>query len=342
MNLDELIGKFLERTGYLNNDRISAIVVYGSRVRGTNKTTSDLDILVITENRRNIKAAMIIDGIKVDYNIFSSYDLFEIAYEKRMANNAYFESILKSGRVIKNNGILEEFEAYLDELSDMKIHKRKLSSKVLEEIKNLYENFTSSKSSYWYFNLLEKLRMTYNYLKNCSYVSMVKVYEVFSNSEFYEDAYSIKLPSSDFISLFLDGVNVKNFEIQLKIVNKIMFNLGIDIYKEVDYIEDSAEFFYENDIKSELLVIYNKVEKVIDFLSNNHPYADYAYNVLLRQIELFYQRVYRSISKEISDALKSANNISNGERIRTLKGLFGIVDKDYRFDYDNYMLKLNL
>lgn len=342
MSLQELIEKFLSKTGYLEDEKVCAIVVYGSRVRGTNKDNSDLDVLVISKLRKNMKAAMLIDGIKVDYNIFSVYDLFDIAYEKRIINNAYFESILKNGFVIKNNGILEELKEYLEGLEEIKNNKKKVSNQVLDEIKDLYDNFVTTKQSYWYYNLLEKLRMTYNYLNNCSYVSMIKVYDVFSNGDFYEDAYSISLPSLSFRSLFIEAVTTTEFDLQLNVINRIIEILGMNLNKNRDYYKEEELFLTDNDIKNELIIIYNKVEKMIDLLTNNHPYADYSYNVLLRQIDLFYQRVYRNNSTEINDAIKNANKISNEERVKILRELFGIVDKDYRFDYDNYMIKLKL
>lgn len=342
MSLQELIEKFLSKTGYLEDEKVCAIVFYGSRIRGTNKDSSDLDVLVISKQRKNMKAAMLIDGIKIDYNIFSVYDLFDIAYEKRVINNAYFESVLKNGLVIKNNGILEELREYLDSLEGINNHKKKVSNQVLDEIKELYDNFVTAKQSYWYYNLLEKLRMTYNYLNNCSYISMVKVYDVFSNGDFYEDAYSISLPSLSFRSLFIEAVTTTEFDLQLNVINRIIEILGMNLNKNRDYYEEEELFLTDNDIKNELIIIYNKVEKMIDLLTNNHPYADYSYNVLLRQIDLFYQRVYRNNSTEINDAIKNANKISNEERVKILRELFGIVDKDYRFDYDNYMIKLKL
>lgn len=342
MSLEELLKKFLEKTEYDKNPQIKAIVAYGSRVRKTNKENSDLDILVITSQNKNYKSGMVIEGIKVDCNIYSVNDLFDIAYDKKLANNTYFESVLKSGKVLKDNGILGELEDYLQEISNTKSRKKKLSLDAVNEIKDMYDNFTNTKSSYWYYNLLEKLRMAYNYLKNCSYISMVKVYDIFSNRDFYQDAYSVSLPDESFVTLFLEAVNVDEYDTQLEIVHHILNLLGINVNREIDFLDDEESFFNDVDIKNELLVLYNKIEKVIELLDGNHPYATYTYNVLLRHLEVFYQRVYRRNNNEIDKAIKSAKANNNADRIKVLKELFGIVDKDYRFDYDNYMLKLKL
>ena len=40
--------------------------------------------------------------------------------------------------------------------------------------------------------------------------------------------------------------------------------------------------------------------------------------------------------------MESSLEKSNEEKIQIIKRIFGIVEKDYRFDYGNYMLKLEL
>lgn len=342
MSLKELINKFLERTGYLEDNKVLAIVVYGSRVKGNNKESSDLDILIIADKNRNYKAGITIDGIKIDCNIYSFNDLSDIAYDKRLSNNSYFESVLKNGMIIKDSGVLEELEYTLEDIKTIKLRKRKLSLEIFSELKDMYDNFLDTKLIFWYFNILETLRMTYNYLRNCSYISMVKVYDVFLNSDFYKDAYKLKLPESNFISLFLESVTVLDFDMQVKILNSIMDDLGIDIDGEVDYENDKEYFYSDDEIKQELLVIYNKVEKAIEFLSSSHPYANYSYSVLLRQIDMFYQGIYKQSHTKIDEAIKKIDSSSNEEKIKILKEIFGIVEKDYHFDYGNYMLKLKL
>ena len=342
MNLDELIKRFLDQTGYLEDEQVQAIVIYGSRIRGNYKETSDLDVLVITKRNKNCRIGFNIDGIKIDCNLYSADDLFDIAYDKRISNNSYFESVLKTGLIIKNTGILEELDEYLEEINDIRIKKGKIPLDVFVELKDMYDNFMDTKADYWYFNILEVLRMSYNFLKRCSYISMVKVYDFFSNSDFYEEAYSIRLPEKDFISLFLEAITVDDFNIKVNILNSIMISLGLDINRNVDYINDKEKFLNVDEIKQELLTIYNKVEKVMEFLKNEHPYANYSYSVLLRQMNLFYQSVYRSDSLDIDMAINSIDCSSNEEKIDMLKRLFGIIDKDYRFDYENYMLKLKL
>ena len=46
-DLNRRIASFLEATGYDKNEKILAIVVYGSLVRDTHNKTSDLDFFVI-------------------------------------------------------------------------------------------------------------------------------------------------------------------------------------------------------------------------------------------------------------------------------------------------------
>lgn len=339
MKLEELIEKFLDRTNYHNDDKILAIVFYGSRVKRTNKEASDLDVMIITNQNHSSKVAMVIEGIKVDCNIFSAKELFDFVYDKWLANNAYFNSVLKNGLIIKNNGILEELEDYLLELEYMNQGKKKLSLRFLEEIKDMYDNFKMNKKDFWYFNLLEKLRMAYNYLKNCSYVSMVKTYDIFSNADFYRDVYNLIIPDQSFIDLFLSAIECDDYDIRLTIIDSILNTLGIDISREVE-VDASDTFYNDDDIKNQLLIIYNKKEKVLEFLENGHPYVYYTYCVLLRQMDLFYQQIYRCSSKDIDEAIRNSNSSSAQSKIETIKKLFGIVEADYHFDYNNYVLKL--
>lgn len=342
MSLENLIQTFLDKTGYLQDNKILAIVVYGSRVRKTNKESSDLDILVISDDTKNYKASMMIEGIRVDYNIYSVRDIFDIAYSNKVANNAYFESVLKTGMVIKNqNYVIEQLESYLEELRNLKTGKKKLSLKVIGKIKEAYEDFISKRDLPSYFYLLECLRTSYNYIKNCSYVSMIKVYDVFRNRDFYEETYSIKIPGETFTSLFLMGIETSDYDIQLEIVGRLLLMLGIDLNQDV-YYEKNDCLRNSDAIKRELIVLHNKVLQVILFLKGNHPYGPYCYFVTLQQMNEVYFSIYGEDSPDILETIKISMDKSNEEKASLIKRLFSLLDKDYHLDYDNFMLKLKL
>lgn len=343
MKLEMLINSFLEKTGYLEDDKVLGIVVYGSRVRQTNKESSDLDVLILADFLRNYKASMVVEGIFVDYTIFSVRDLFDVAYSKKINHNAYFESVLKTGIVVKNkDDILGQLELILDELSEIRVEKKRISPKVLVKIRELYNEFLRTQNVGVYYFLLEMLRTSYNTKNGCSYLSMVKVYDVFTNKNFYEDVYHIQLPDDRFISLFLEGVIASDFDLRVEILSSLFEMMAINLDVEDDFSQEEFFFVSSDDIKRELVILHNKLLKVIEFLRENHPYAEYVYSVTLRQLGNFYKRVYGVENEDILRVMESSLEKSNEEKIQIIKRIFGIVEKDYRFDYGNYMLKLEL
>lgn len=253
MKLEMLINSFLEKTGYLENDKVLGIVVYGSRVRQTNKESSDLDVLILADFLRNYKASMVVEGISVDYTIFSIRDLFDVAYSKKINHNAYFESVLKTGIVVKNkDDILGQLELILDELSEIRVEKKRISPKVLVKIRELYNEFLRTQNVGVYNFLLEMLRTSYNTKKGCSYLSMVKVYDVFTNKNFYEDVYHIQLPDDRFISLFLEGVIASDFDLRVEILSSLFEMMAINLDVEDDFSQEEF-FFVSSDDKKENL-----------------------------------------------------------------------------------------
>ena len=61
--VEKLMDRFLEETGYLEDDNILLLIAYGSRITNTEKANSDFDIFMVTENKRYLSTKMI-DGIK--------------------------------------------------------------------------------------------------------------------------------------------------------------------------------------------------------------------------------------------------------------------------------------
>ena len=265
MSYQYLTNKFLEKTGYIEDDNILAIVVYGSRVTRKYKDTSDLDIFIITSRKTSYKGMMIIDGIKIDYNIYAERKLFQKALEERENNNSYFSSILKTGQIIKNkNGILESLSIFLEKI-EIPQDKKRLSHHFKTELQKLYEFFLTTKEDFWYYNLLEKLRIAYSYLKNYSYISMIKVYDIFLNSEEYEKIYDLNLPDKNFMAIFLKGVLEKDNKSRLEIINLIINNLGLDLNGPL-ITKDSFSYLSSAKAQYELLILHNKILKAIEYL----------------------------------------------------------------------------
>lgn len=113
-------------------------------------------------------------------------------------------------------------------------------------------------------------------------------------------------------------------------------------FKTEEFCSDDFYSMQENEIKHELLLLHNKVVKVISLFSSNRPFALYCYFVLLSQFSSFFKCVYGECSEEIIQAIENKEYLSDSKRIELLKRLFSIIEKDFRFDYDQYMIKLVL
>ena len=209
MSLQELIAKFLTITHYQEDKNVLAIIFHGSRVNGNARPNSDIDVVVISKQSNNYKKGFLLGDIRVDCHIYSINDVYDIAKIKKESNNTFLESILNTGLVIKDEeDTVAILKNYLENLNPPPNPKRKIPSNILEDIKDLYYNFKndSSTSEYYYYNLLEKVRLAFNYLYGCSYLGTSKVYEIFSNPSYYQTKYLIKLPNLDFIGLYLKAI----------------------------------------------------------------------------------------------------------------------------------------
>lgn len=354
MENNELIKRFLEETNYLDDNDILAIIVYGSRIVN-NRINSDLDVMIISsKNKNNYLMGRIIDGVKIDCHIYSSDAIYNCMYEKCSSGNRFFDSVLHNGIVVKNkDGIVEQLECFLNNLEVKRKKKEGLSLRNSKMLVETYHNFKavcqnenlSYQSDYWYFNLLELIRRTYHYMRNCCYLNVMKVYDVYLNKDYYENLYQGKLPNDEFIELYLEAI--KEFD-NLK-REKILINcfklLNIDFYN-VDFLVngDRRKYLYnKHEVKEKLLELNNKICKVIDMLLSNCVYVDCCYNILLYQISDVYSKLPYDNDVNFDVAFGNALIAKDvNERIDYLEKLFAFLDSNYRFDYDDYyLLKMN-
>ena len=185
--------------------------------------------------------------------------------------------------------------------------------------------------------MLEEIRKAYYFLKNYSYINWTKVYEVFTNKAFYKKTYHIEIPRENFTSLFLRGVVVQESN-QIQIVDSLLPFLG-----KIDDESAYESLLCQMDVDSiqlELLALHNKVRKITALFDAQHPYANHCYYVLLYQFKSFYQKVYGLEERKIAETIE--RKVDTFDRRDTLNDLFAMIEKDYRFDYDHYMLKCKM
>ena len=342
MPLNELITKFLTITGYDKDDNILAIIFHGSRVTGNERPNSDLDVVVISQKSNNYKKGFLIDNIRVDCHIYSINDIYNIMHRKKDNNNTFLESILTTGLVVKNKDwtieILKDYSSSLEP----SIHHKAIPDNILEDIKDLYTSFNNS-HEFYYYNLLEKIRIAFNYLYGCSYLGTAKVYEIFNHPEVYQNRYLIKLPNPEFITLYLKAITAKPAERPLYLQKLIsILHLKISAIKPSTYYNHNV-YYSKDRIKEDILTFHNKLLKTIDMLLINHPYSKMMYAILLQSMYEYYYKINYEVNPRIEELYNEGiNEIDSNQMINIITEFFNILSQDYIIDYDNYLIRLEL
>lgn len=338
-----IVNRFLEDTKFDTNPTILLLIVYGSRVTNTNTPNSDLDLFAITSQSKSYKIKRIIEGCLVECNVFSIESLDFLVEEKYYNNDFYFESVLKNGIVLKSlNGTIEWFRNSLEEIHSINPRKRmKVNRKLLSKLTDMFYIFYDAIKTenqemidYSYFNLIEYIRQVYQKKYGFSPVSLFKVFNIYADKEKYTKEYLIKLPSDDFILKYKEAVDLKLTKDRIKILEYLLGLIQVDC-KQYHVVEEEQVFLSINQIKFSLLTMNDKKCKLIESLMYNYSWADSLYFVFLRQINELYNYLYNDneyFEKLFTDALKEKNI---NTRIFLIEELFLLVDRDYRFDYDD-------
>lgn len=253
-----------------------------------------------------------------------------------------FDSVLKNGIVLKNlNGTLEWLRNSLEEVhSIISVKKTKVSRKLLSRLVEMfyifYETIKTENQAmidYSYFNLIEYIRQIYHKKNGLSPVSLFKAFNIYSDKEKYVKEYLIKLPPEDFILKYKEAINLKLTKDRIKILEYLLKLIQVDCKQ--GYSLEKQGFLSKNQIKFSLLTMNDKKCKLIESLMYNNSCADSLYFVFLRQINELYNYIYNDndyFEKLFKDAMKEKNI---NTRIYLIEELFLLVDKDYRFDYDD-------
>lgn len=345
MRLTELECKFRKVTGYDKVDDILAVVFYGSRVTKNNNATSDLDVLVISKKKGNFKKGFIIDGIKVDCQIYGLDSIYDELYDKKIASNEYFKAVLQNGLVLKNKEkTIELIQDYLKEIDEIKLKKRTIKTANRRELVIFYEDFSNKQDDYSYFNLLEIIRKNYHYLKKFSYISNLKVGKIYTTKEKYEKDYCLNLPTSDFIKLYMEAIKEEDFQKRMILIKKLMTFLNVSLdYDFFDMRQEYFKMYSLNEIRTNLLVFHNKIVSVESLLQKGDSYMKAGYYIVLKEINDFVDFLILDddVKKQYDELFRKAvlenNNINS---VFLLWEIFHLIENDYHFDYDNYVLKL--
>lgn len=186
---------------------------------------------------------------------------------------------------------------------------------------------------YSYFNLIEYIRQVYYKKYGLSPISLFKVFHVYSNKEKYAEEYLIKLPSEDFILKYKEAVNLKSSKERIKILEDLLKLVQVNCKQQ--HIVEEEIFLSKNQIKFSLLTMNDKKCKLIECLMYHYSWADSLYFVFLRQINELYNNLYGDDDYFEKLFIRAMKEKDANIRISLLEELFLLVDKDYRFDYDD-------
>ncbi len=329
MDNDELITRFLEETGYDEDQNTLLILAYGSRIMGTNDEHSDLDVLVVSSKNVSYRRTMFVDGIPIDITVIASDDIEKNIYNSLVSGSSYYTSIFKHGRVVLDR--MNTFETLQDMLaSKVKRHKI-LDSRMLEKIEYHIKEFTYTNSNIHYFKALECLRKLHHVNNNCSYIRFTKVYDIYNDRKKATELYMLKLPDDDYIRTYLSALRENDYQKRLEFL--IYFSQEFEHVKF--RIKEERYFFSEDEIRMRLFNLNNAIWKCEDMLISSHPYAKALYYMLIDDIYSLYELIY-GIPLEIIDF----ESDSIDTLIKTLEELFCKLDRNYRIDYNDVILRL--
>ncbi|ADC64614.1 DNA polymerase beta domain protein region [Ferroglobus placidus DSM 10642] len=110
----ETLERFKKKVLNKLEDRVHAIVIYGSLARGTYTKDSDIDILVIGENKADWERVSRI-AYEIDYEngfrtFITTMFLTKNEFEQRLkAGDPFIHNVLREGVVLYDTGVYEGF-----------------------------------------------------------------------------------------------------------------------------------------------------------------------------------------------------------------------------------------
>ena len=311
-------------------------MAYGSRVNGNYNENSDLDIFLVTEYKKFI-SAMLIDGIKVEMHCFPIEEVKNgIIFIDAFGDN-YLKSVLKTGKVLKNE--INTYEQLCNLLDYQVKRKRKLSEEVLEKLEDYISSFIFTNDKYrdrFYFMALELARQSYHTIENLSNIPVAKVYDLYTDEELAFEKYCLKLPNKDFRKFYLECLEEENRNRQKNYL--LSFLKKFQVFELSSFVANG--FISDKEIKQKLITMNNKVIKCESMLLKNHPYAVPFYNIIIGSIMEFAEiiDVNMDVLQYFYELAVDANSVEM--KIQSLESLFCTLDEKYRIDYDDFRLVL--
>lgn len=218
LNVNNIIIKFINKMGYLENKHVLGCFFYGSFLTGYNTKNSDIDLHIIFDNsdpKHLIRGNEYIDGIRVEYFEKPINDLYlSVDNDFSNQNNALLSIIGTSRIIFDKTGDLEKLQKYAfnkfsQPLPPLESEDAKEYVSILNNRMERLEKAANDKSPYFnhlYHLTIEKIRKFYHRLNGLPELQTSKVFRVYTDEDYRKSFYKDNIPEPEFVAMYLDAI----------------------------------------------------------------------------------------------------------------------------------------
>ena len=258
---NEIIEKFINEMGYLNDEHVLGCFFYGSFLTGYNNPDSDIDLHIIFDNskpKRLIRGNKCINGVRVEYFEKPINDLYlSIDNDFNNQDNALLSIIGTSKIIFDKTGELKILQKYAvnkfsKPLPPLDIEDAKERDSILNNSMEKLEKAANNNDPYFYhlYHItIEKIRKFYHQLNGMPAVQTSKVFRVYTDEAYRKSFYKDNIPEQEFVDMYLDAVVDTGTDMQAKL-------------KKVQALYDYAKRNISLDKESYRILIKSRNEKL--------------------------------------------------------------------------------
>lgn len=210
------ISIFISKMGYLLNDDVLGIVLYGSYTTGYSHNKSDIDLHIIMRNevKELIRGSLIENGFKIEYFEKPIHDLYESADNDFDTQNNALLPIIGHGIILfDRSGAIGELQRYIikkysqplppltnDDAKEMAV----ILDNRITQLQIMLDN-DRPEFNHNYHLVIEKIRKFYSGLCGCPDIPVAKAFKIYSNENYRKSFCKGKIPDEEFIRLYFDA-----------------------------------------------------------------------------------------------------------------------------------------
>ena len=330
----EIIAIFLKEKSILENSSVVGIIFYGSRKYKFNTDISDIDLLIITNNKPDFKGVSHVNNIRIEYFVKSISSLLEQIESIATSQDNSLLSIFKNGELIQGDEISFNYlKSQID--FERKVPKKKKSSQISSYLRKTEQTDNKFYKHYFYYNLIDMIRKKYHEENGYCSLNGQKAYNLYENREYAEMYYCLKLPDQDFIKLYKEAIEEGyNNSILSKLLAKV------DCEKETSSFYQP---FSKQEIKSYSAVVETSLTRSVKHLTNNNIESLNSYYLAIEKIRILYCMINRLnynieyFNEEYdSEFLKHFDIAIKNASIESITNLFDFTVKSLSINYKEY------